>query len=544
VFRIIILVALLLGSFPMKASQIRVRNQAEQAVMRYAADPLLWLKDVCDFTPRPTQMVNIREILEHSKILDLAPPRFGKTVEVEMAGLYETATTPFEDYRIWAPKYDQAINSLRYQTDAIESSQILSAWIATKKGKRQLSTTSYEFWNRSNAKSFGMSSNFEGENATILRGEEFDDMDLDIWRHRILHRGAGANRNGKPTRIRVTGTIQAGRGNIFQIYEDPSYHNLADLDVYVGLELGYYSPEYIADIKQSLSRDEWERIYLLQFTEAKNFILKPDIMASQQQALRIGWQGVEYLPGEQYRPQGQVFAGLDMGHSGEKKGSSHYSAQFIEQIGETIMWLGGKRWKPTADTNQVKREFVDLWEFYGAGEGYGDALKPDLIADINDMLYERHLIRTDRQQFPENSQSNWNHWDFAPRWNTGLNKWDWASNLRNKFEAGKILLPYFDRQETHPHAMAVHHLIQNLLNVRIEKTGARYPSLGYIKKEIGDDDFDSLAMAAGCAHDRAVAQIDLSDIATTGRRQIQTPRRSIATELQANLHSELSIERF
>jgi len=536
---------LLTSSGFMKNTQIKLINRAEEAVMHYAGDPILWLKDKCDFDPRPTQAVQIREILSHSSILDLAPPRFGKTVEVEMACLYETATTPYEDYRIWAPKEQQAVNSLRYQTDAIENSPILNAWVAVKKGKKQLSTTSYEFWNHSSAKAFGINSNFEGENATIIRGEEFDDMDYEVWKNRVLHRGAGANRNGKPTRLRITGTLQAGRGNIYTISKDPQFHNLRAFDVYDGLALNYYDEDYVRSVRITLTNDEWLRIYLLKFTEAKTFIRKKHIMIAQQLANRISWQGATYQPGEQYKPTGHVYGSLDMGHAGEKKGSSNYSAQFIEVIGDTILYLGGKRWKPTEDTNKIKREYCDLWEFYGARDGYGDALKADVIADINDMLYARRLISVDRKQFADNTQANWGHWSFAPRWNTGQAKWQWAEGIRNKLEAGNILIPYFDQQESHPMAMSVHNLKQNLLNVRIEKTQANYPRIGYIDPIIGDDDFDSFCMAVGCAHDRSPAIVNFKNLGIVGgHREIGLPQESIAGQFgPSDFHENLSISR-
>jgi len=57
-----------------------------------------------------------------------------------------------------------------------------------------------------------------------------------------------------------------------------------------------------------------------------------------------------------------------------------------------------------------------------------------------------------------------------------------------------------------------------LLNVRINTdVRASYPAFEIIKKELGDDPFDSLNMAMGCANDRQAAPLNLRNVALGGR---------------------------
>jgi hypothetical protein len=504
----------------MKKSDLIIRNRVETAIREYM-DPVLWAKNVLNLELRTTQKVHIQEIMAHNHVLDVLPPRFGKTVEMEFVNLYETATTPWEDGRIWGPKEDQAKESLKYQTEWIENSPILRRYVARKNGKRQISTTGYTFMNASNWKAFGIYSNFEGENATIIRGEEFDDMDMEVWNTRVLQRGGAANRNNKPTRIRLTGTIQAGKGNIFQADADPTYFTMTKWDVFVGLELGYYDNATIQKIHDTLTEDEWKRIYLLQYTEAKNFIHEQWVRNCIQAGLKLEWAGISPDDNESYTPHGVVYAGLDMGDSGEKKSSSYYSAQFIEAIGDKRLWLGGRRWKPTEDPQKVKKEFVDLWRFYHASYGMGDALKADMVRDINKMLYAERLINTNPDNFEAHSQADWKKWDFPPVWNTAEFKWQNGYALAKMLEETNLVLPYFNKHDTSPHARVGKSLIQNLKNIKAERKGtAKYPKISFIKALIGDDDFDGLVMACASSFMHSHPVVDLSRLKTTGQNRV------------------------
>lgn len=515
-----ILLVLLWGLL-LKASDLQAKLRIDEALQRHKDDIVLWVKDKTNISLRPTQIFHIQEIFSHSSIVDILPPRFGKTVEVELANLYESALNPWEDGRIWAPKEDQAKESLKIQVENIESSPILRQYISRKSGKRQLSTTGYQFLNGSNWKVFGIYANFEGENATIIRGEEFDDIDIDIWNTRVLPRGGAANRNGLPTRIRLTGTIQEGKGNLYQADNDSGYHTLTKWDVNVGLKLGFYDDATILKIRETLSEDEWKRIYLLEYTEAKNFIHEGWLRGCEKRAMAAGWEGHAFPDGGEYSGQGVVVAGLDMGSSGTGRASSHYSAQFLEVIGETVVYLGGKRWRPAENPDVVKRDFVRMWGFYGAKYGYGDALKADLVRDINRMLYSERLIRTNPDAFEQHSQADWKRYDFAPVWNTSEFKWQNGYALAKNIELGQFVVPMGSS------------IRSQLLNIREDRTvKGRYPRLIYIKPEIGDDDFDALVMAKACALARIQAPVKYEKLSTQGGRILSGERLALETDFK------------
>lgn len=530
----------------MKANDIRIANRAEQEIMKYADSTFLWLKHICNFEPRPMQLVWANEIERNPYVLLLAPPRMGKTQLIELLCLKDCATTPFEDGRTWAPKEDQAKNSLKYQLAAIEISEPLSAFIAVKDGKRQKSTGGYTFWNHSNWKCFGENSNFEGENATIIRCEEFDDMNWKIYVDRILQRGSAKNRNGKPTRVRITGTIQEGKGNIFRIFDDSKYYTCTTFDIYDGLAAGIYDADLVELAKKENTAEDWLRIYLLKFTEARNYIWEAWIRDALMAGKMLNYQGVPFVPGGRYSATGRVTLAVDMGHSGEGGDASVYSMQVFEHIGEKSIWLNGKRWASTTDVRQIKEDIVNWWAFYQPDYAYGDALKADLISEVNDMLYRERLISVDRNLFPENSAANWKNWIFSPIWNTGQTKWNGAQILQQKIRSGNLILPYFTADNDTEIARAANSLIACFKNVKISRSNARYGILEPIKANIGDDDFDAAWMALLCANDRLPALVNFDNLGRLGKSTAtagMVPRRSIYDDLKIDLHSGISIER-
>jgi len=500
----------------MKSQTIRIVNRAEEAIMRFSDNTVLWIKDKTGQEADPWQQIAIREIEEHPNTLICWPPRFGKTWSMEAVNLKELACNPGENLMIFAPKQEQANNALKEHLDWIESSDILRNFIAVRRGKRQLSETKYEFWNRSRAKTFGILGHFDSEEASIIRGEEWDDIDYDIWVNRVIARGGRKNRSGLPTRFRLSGTIQEGKGNMFRIFND-GFHKVTRFDIYDGLSFGIYDENAIARAKAEMTDDEWLRIYLLIFTEAKNFIWESYLRECLKYALEIGWEGIEYRPGGEYNPRGIVYAGFDCGHSGQKKIHSVYRFDVIEILGDTVLWLNAKEWESTTDPTLIKRDILEWWRYYNISAAYGDALKANDIAMINDDLFDHGLIRTDRTKNPENKPRDWDKWDFAPKWNSGKNKYLWGLITKGKIEAKKFVIPYFDRKDDREIAQMARRLIRALLNVRIVVNNTSYPTLEVIKPEIGDDPFDAINMAMACANDRQVIPLDVSKIQTTGQ---------------------------
>lgn len=502
----------------MNKAQIQVSIVAEKEIRKYQHDFPMWVKHVCNIDLRAPQIVWADEVLSHNFVLCMAPPRMGKTLLIELINLYESAINPFEDGRIWAPKESQSIDSLSYQTKAIKSSEILWSYLDYESGKKRFSTVSYRFVNQSNWKVYGIYGEFEGVNATIIRGEEYDDLDIERFEQRVIPRGGAANRNGKPTRIRLTGTIQESKGNIYECeYNKKDYHVCTKFPVEIGQALGYYDENIINIARETLTDEQYERIYRLKYTAGRNFIWEEKLEHCQILAKAKKWEGIPFESGSRYMPMGHVFAGFDCGHSGASATASVFSLQVYEVIGDTVLWLNGKNWEGTTDPNTLIGDMVDWWYYYKIERGYGDALKSDLIAQMNDALYNARLIATDRQRFPENSATNWDKWDFSPKWNSGRAKYLWAGILKNKVERAKILIPRFDAKDDRDIALAGRLLCSRLLNVR-ENTDTKgaYPSLEYINPKLKDDDFDASIMAMGCINDNAPAIIDFGLLGGSG----------------------------
>jgi len=408
---------------------------------------------------------------------------------------------------------------LRYQLSAIKNSEILWAYLDWDGGKRQYSSTRYRFVNKSQWNIHGIWGEFEGVNATIIRGEEFDDLDIERFEQRVIPRGGAKNRNGKPTRIRLTGTIQESKGNIYNADLGEKYYVCQKFGVDIGIALGFYDERIIRIAQENLTEEAYRRIYQLEYTAGRNFIWEEKLEYCQSLAKAKGWEGVEFSPGGRYDPTGRVFCGFDCGASGSSDTASVYSLQVYEAIGDTIIWLNGKNWPGTTDPNTLISDMVDWWYFYRIERGYGDALKADLIAAMNDALYDNRLTATDRLRASENSATNWDTWDFSPKWNTGRAKYLWGGILKNKIERGKCIIPRFDAKDERAIAQAGRLLCARLLNVR-ENTDTKgaYPKLEYINPKLKDDDFDASIMCAGCINDHGPRQMDFGNLGAVGPR--------------------------
>lgn len=497
--------------------RIKTASLAEAEINRYKNEKVLWFKHVCNVELRAPQLIWMDEVEQNPFVLLCAQPRLGKTFGVEMVDLFECSTTPFEDGRTFAPNLAQAGDSFNYQFQAINNSEILSAYIAWEHGKKQLSSMRYKFFNQSNWKIYGIQSDFEGINASILRVEEFDDIDIIRFEDRVLPRGAAKNKNGKPTRVRLTGTIQEAKGNMYTYEQKDIYHVCAKFPFEVMLKMDYYDEKIIAQARENLTEEAFQRIFHLKYVAGRNFIWEQKLLECQALAKEKNWHGIPFEPGGRYSPLGHVFAGFDCGHSGESETSSEWTLQLYEVIGDTVLWLNGFYWEPTTDPNVLIDDLVTYWHYYRIQWAYGDALKSDLIAQVNDRLYDERLISTDRKKLPENKQGNWDDWEFSPKWNSGKFKYISADILRNKIERKKFLMPKFDAKDDREIATTGRKLVNQLTNVREVRGSGAYPKLEAINLRLKDDGFDASFMALACINDHGPVQISLDMIASSGK---------------------------
>jgi len=474
-------------------ARVEISIAAEREIQRYKTDNLLWCKHNCNIDLYPHQVMWMDQMDRFPMTSTVASPRVGKTFAVEMHGLKSCAVNAWEDYRLFAPAEHQAAVSLKYQIDAILASPVLAAYIETRLGRKQLRTTGYTFQNGSNAEYFGQNAKLDGVNATIIRGEEFDDLDMDTWRDRILARGMAKNRNGLPTRIRVTGVIQ-GKENLYNLENDPSFHVQEKIDIYDGIALGVLDSDYFTLLRDSYTDDQWLRICCVKYVESRNFFWSVHIRKMQKNGAHAGLEPVTPLPGSRYESVGPVSFALDMGAQGGSATSSKYSLQVLEQVGLYKRWLYGEEFDPTVNPKILRQKIVALWDYFRPIGGFGDAFDANLIAQINDDLYAEGLISYNRtKEHAENKPENWKHWTLQPVRFTGSTKHLMFKGLQDSIHQGLLYTPLVIAGDTRYDNLAK--LTRQLENIRAKQASATYLIYEMIKKSVGDDNVDALAMA-------------------------------------------------
>ncbi len=490
---------------------IQVRSRAEEEIQRYP-DDLRWLKHVCNFTARPQQLMYMAQMDEHPFMSIVAMQRTGKSVSIQGKNVKWGATNQQEDIRYFAPAVYQARKNLKESIDLILRSPILLAYIETRLGRRQISATGFTFQNGSNGEAFGQESNLDGVNATIMHLDEFDDMDMEVVKNRILPRGSGTNANGMPTRVVITGTIQEEQGNLYTISKDPTFFKPPMFTIYHALEAGLIDEAFFNLLKEQLTPDEWLRIALCMYKGGRQFFPNKALRRMQARGTEMLCAVQEPELGKEYETEGTVSFGLDMGAQGTQATSSKYSLTVTERVGLWKRWIYGREWLPTTDPKVIKRDIVELWSYFHPIGGFGDAFDSNLIADINDMLYAEGLTRYSRQRegTEENTQANWDKWPLQPIRFTGYQKHWMFKTIRDDIVEGRYFTPLSeiaadDRWDpskaarfTDPAAgeKALAKYIVQCKNMRAERAPAgQYYLYSMIKPRLGDDNVDSAAMS-------------------------------------------------
>lgn len=461
---------------------------------------------------------------EHPDILGYSAPRVGKTFAIELKDLDNQLMNPYEDCLIFAPKQEQAENSFSEQYERIEREGPIKSFIRRNAaGKIELSKNGVQFFNHSKTKCFGINSNFEGENASILRIEELDDIP-DNQIKRVMGRGIGKNKNGLPTRHRLSGVIW-GKLNIWKYQNDPIYFTLPTVDAYQGLAAGLLEDAAVRIARSEMSDDEWLRTMCLKFIESRNFIWSSWLKASQYIGLKWDLAPIPPMP-EALNKHGKITFGLDMGAQGSGEDASEYSLQVIEGSGPFRRWLYGKTWPSDTDPETLIKEINEFWAFYQPDMAYSDARDANLAVQVNEELYSKGLTFWDWKRLGDNNQEGWNRWAerglMTPIHNTSRNKHAMYVSLRNAINncvtlsklsqpAGTIFVfPQIDRDK----AAKLHGwkelqmLIRELENLVAEILPSGLYKIERYKKKIedkqlkfsgtiklGDDRTDALAMA-------------------------------------------------
>lgn len=487
------------------AQRIKLRNVAEDEIMKYAGDHAAWHKHTHKTELDPVQVLKCIEMDRHKNTVDFSCRRTRKTSCKELYNLKELFTTADQELGIVAPREQQARVNLNYHLDAINRSPMLQAFIAFERGRRWISDTHYKTAARSVAASYGIMGQVDGGDLTIASLEEVDDMPHDRLFSRFMPMLAGTQRLGasnqevvKPA-IRITGVFK-GADTLSELVDSGAYEVLPTVDAYLGIEMGILHESFILEMRDQMAPDEYLRQMLCMNVTAKNFIWSSWI----RNAIKLGFKTpgidlVEPLPGEQYKKRGLISIGYDHSGHGEDPQSSRYACVVTAQIGNFICFLFARTWRPGTDETIVKNDLLSIYRYFMPDVAHGDAFGIGMLTSLNDDLLAAGLTNINRHAIGDgdSTASTWPEWAFSPLQFSGPTKHQMASALRIAFSNKYAVLPYIDDIDpgTDPLADDMRLLQRQLSNIKTEATSKAYPTYKMVKKSLGDDLFDA-AMAS------------------------------------------------
>ncbi|MBA1148320.1 hypothetical protein H0Z60_14785 [Ectothiorhodospiraceae bacterium WFHF3C12] len=496
-----------------KADAIRMQNVAEREVMRYAGDHALWHKHVHDVELDPVQVLKCMEMDEHLETVDCSCRRTGKTAVKELYLLKHNATEPDQELGIVAPREAQSLTNLGYHLDSIRRSEILTAWLDHRNGRRQISDTAYAFANRSKAKAYGIMAQVDGGDLTSASLEEVDDMPSDRLYSRFLLMMGSTRRLGASTeaknepQIRITGVFK-GADTLSTMIESGGYHLLPTVDVHLGIELGILNEQFMEQMRERLSPDEYIRQLLCRNVSARNLIWEKYVRLAVHKGLQAGIEIQEPVPGDQYRKRGLVAFGYDAGGHGEDPQASRHALVVEEMIGSHVCTIFTRTWPPGADDSVVRRDLLSYWRYFMPDCGMGDAYGVGMLTELNDDLFREGLTTIDRRAIGDgdSTASTWPEWAFSPIRFEGMTKHQMAQAVRALFHNRHAALPYVDDLPDSDPAVSDMRLLQRQLpNIKPEETKASYSSYKMADKKVGDDLFDAKMAAVWALVTRGAA---------------------------------------
>jgi len=517
-----------------KTKRIEMQNVAEREVMRFKDDHALWHKHIHNVELDAVQVLKAEEMDQHPNTIDFSTRRSGKTAKKELYLLKHNATNPDQELGIVAPREAQSIVNLNYHLDAIRRSEILTAYLAHKSGRTQLSDTRYEFCNRSKAQAYGIMAQVDGGDLTVASLEEVDDMPKERLYSRFLlmlgsTRRLGAAKESKNSaQIRITGVFK-GADTLTDLMETGTYHALACFrgqraidEIKMMIDQGYLNRDSvdlanykypvpilnsvnaialellnkntITDIAAGLSEDEVARQLLCINTSSKNLVWEIYMRKAMQMAIKAGIEIVEPIPGQQYKKRGLISFGYDHSGHGENIESSRSAFVASEEISGFSCRIFAKTWPPGTDEKIIKNDLIAFWRFFRPDVAHGDAYGIGLLTTLNDDLFNEGLTTINRHTIGDgqSTATNWGQWAFAPLRFEGMVKHSMAQAVRSSYHDKKAVVPYLDDIEGDDPAVSdMRLLVKQTLNIKPEASLANYAIYKMANKKIGDDLFDA-----------------------------------------------------
>lgn len=483
---------------------------AEREIMRFAQpDPVtgikphaLFAKHVHNVELDPIQLLKMQEMDVHPNTVDFSCRRTGKTAVKEMYIAEQLATTPYQECGIVAPRMQQSLNNLNYQTDAIKRSEILKAFIAYEAGRPQLKDTGFAFNNRSKSSAYGIMSQIDGDSITIASLEEIDDMPKDRLLSRFLPMLGAARRLGvdpkeqtfKPS-IRISGVFK-GADVLQDLIKTGEYHTLPPVNVHLGVRMGMVDPAWAESMRLQLPPDEYLRQFLCTNAKSKNWIWEEHIRRAAALGLEVGLQRAVPMPGVRYKKRGLLSIGYDHTGHGEEPAASKSALVVCEQVGNWMTFPFVHTWRPGVSDSALLNDLVTFWEYFRPDYAIGDAYGVGMLTALNDTLFQKGLTDVNRQLINDgdSNATSWSQWPFAPMRFDGMTKHIMADALRQGFHHNRAAFPFVDQaDDSEPPEWVA--FCRQLANIRSEPTKASYASFKMADSKIGDDLFDA-AMAA------------------------------------------------
>lgn len=491
-----------------KINHTEIRNRAETELLKFKDNDFLWCKNILGQTLRPHQEVYCKELDAHDDCLLIGARRINKSWTIAYKFLKWTTS----DYagmkaNCFAPALAQSRRNLKYMADMVMGSPILTAFIDRRMGKKGIGSEYINFLNGSEIKAKGQASSTDGLGSHAIWGDEFDDMNMAVWNERIL--GTGAENPEylglKSTKVIRTGTIK-GKGNIWKCENDPDMkeviHVLPKIDCYVGIELGIISEKYIRQMRKVLTKAQFQRMFLVEYTESNNFYKTRDLNACSTFAIvplpiRVG-QTFE-------RPNLNMKIGLGFdsagksalatrdndGRKSKRATRANYAVSVVAEIKPNIyQLLYCKEWDKTTKSSAVERELYDIWNYFRPDKGYGDAYNSDLIIRVNKMLYKNGIIKQNPDKFNDGpGLKGWDGMTFSPFRFDGPTKHNLHLTSQKIIEDRRIFFPKVIADS--PRYAYLDILMKQFENVRSRPTTFQYDTYYCETSLLGDDIVES-----------------------------------------------------
>lgn len=543
-------------------ARVRMQSEAEKEIMRYAGDHAMWHKHVHNVELDSVQVLKMIEMDQHPNTIDFSSRRTGKTAVKEMHALEYLACNADQELGIVAPREAQALVNLGYHLEAIRRSEILTAHLAHKNGRVQISDTKYEFANRSKAQAYGIMAQVDGGDLTMASLEEVDDMPKERLFSRFLlmmgstrRLGASAASKNDP-QIRITGVFK-GADTLTELLDGGNYQVIgafhgerarkelkkmisggwlnkdaveADhykypvpiLNAVNGMELGLLNESFLQNIKGDLSEDEFIRQLLCINTASRNLVWEIYMRRAIQVGLEAKLEIIVPFPGERYRKRGLISFGYDHTGHGENPQASKSALIVLEQIDNFTCPLFAKTWPPGTDESVILEDLVSYWRYFRPDVAHGDAFGIGLLTYLNDRLFTERLTHIDRRAIGdgESTASTWSEWAFSPIRFEGMTKHQMAQAVRSAYHNGKTAVPYFDDQDLNQPGIADFRLmIRQILNIKPEVAKTTYSTYKMAEKKVGDDLFDAYMAAQWGIASRGIEASPIIIITSTKTRE-------------------------